>query len=227
MEYKYINEHNFPVLEITLNDGESFKLESGAMIAMTSCIKLEGKQNGTLMGALGKSLLGGENFFTTTAYSQNDGERLTLAPKGFGSIKHLKLDGNTNWYLEDGMFLASSASVCYDVKRQKGLTNSLLGGNGGFFILKTRGSGDLFVESYGSIIEIELDGSKSITIDNNHLIGWQETVEHKMIMASGAFGFKTGEGLAIELSGYGKILVQSRQPEAFARTIVPFMPTQR
>ncbi len=227
MEYKIINESAFPIVEVTMGAGEQFKLETGSMLSMSSGITLEGKRNGSLFGALGKAMLGGENFFVTTANSQAPNQKLTVAPKGFGSIRHIMLDGNRNWYLEDGVFLASDSSIDINVMRQKGVSSPLFGGTGGFFVLKTTGAGNLFVESFGSIIELDITPDNPITVDNNHVIGWEETVHHEITMASGTFGFKTGEGLAIKLSGQGKVLIQTRQPEAFTQLMLPYIPQQR
>ncbi len=222
-----IEESQFPVLDIELEKGEKVKLESGAMVMQTSNIKLEGKVNGGgVLKAFSKSVLGGENFFTTTAEAFSDKQVITLAPRGLGTIYHIKLEG-IDWYLEDGVFLASSATVEYSVKSQRGLGNSLFAGTGGFFILKTEGQGDLFVESFGSIREIEIVEGEELIIDNDHIIGWEETVNHKIEVASGTFGFKTGEGLVTRLSGKGKVLLQSRQGQAFAQKIIPFIPRQR
>lgn len=227
MEYKILNESNFPVVEVSMQAGDAFRLETGSMLSMTDQIALEGKRNGSLFGALGKAMLGGENFFLTTAKSSGADQKLTVAPKGFGTIRHIQLDGNRNWFLEDGVFLASDSSVEINVIRQRGISSPLLGGTGGFFVLKTAGAGNLFVESFGSIIELEITPDKPITVDNNHVIGWEETVHHEIVMASGVFGFKTGEGLAIKLSGSGKVLIQTRQPEAFTQLMLPYIPQQR
>lgn len=223
MEYNIINENDFPILEVTMEKDSEFKLETGAMLSMTNDIALEGKRNGSLLGALGKVFAGGENFFITTAKSSNDGEKINVAPKGFGSIKHIELDGNVNWYLEDGKFLASDPTVDIEVKRQKGVLTGLVGGTGGFFVLKTAGAGNLFIESFGSIIEVEVTPDKPITVDNSHVIGWEETVHHEIKMASGVFGFKTGEGLVIKLSGTGKVLIQSREIGNFAGLVSPYL----
>lgn len=227
MQYNIINESNFPIVEVTMQNGEEFKLETGSMLSMSNSVVLEGKRNGSLFGALGKAMLGGENFFVTTAKSSAPNQKLTVAPKGFGSIRHIKLDGSRNWFLEDGVFLASDSSVDIDVIRQKGISSPLFGGTGGFFVLKTSGVGNLFVESFGSIIELDITPDSPITVDNNHVIGWEETVHHEITMASGVFGFKTGEGLAIKLSGSGKVLIQTRQPEAFTQLMLPYIPQQR
>lgn len=227
MEYKIINESNFPIVEVTMEAGEEFKLETGSMLSMTNNVTIEGKRNGSLLGALGKSVLGGENFFVTTAKSTAANQKLNVAPKGMGSIRHIELDGSCDWYLEDGAFLASDSSVDINVVRQKGIGTSLLGGNGGFFVLKTSGVGNLFVESFGSIVEVDVTPENPITVDNSHVVGWQATVGHEMIMASGTLGFKTGEGLAIRLSGNGKVLIQTRQPQSFVQRILPYIPKQR
>lgn len=227
MEYNIVNEDNYPVVAVDMDAGESFKLETGAMLSMTNGISLEGKRNGSFLGALGKSMLGGENFFVTTAHSNSNNQQLVLAPKSFGCIKHIELDGRTDWYLEDGVFLASDHTVDYEMIRQRGVSTSLFAGTGGFFILKTKGAGNLFIEAVGSLIEIEVTPDKPITVDNNHVVGWESTVNHEITVASGTFGFKTGEGLAIKLSGHGKVIIQTRQAEAFAKTIIPFIPQQR
>lgn len=227
MEYKIVNEDNFPIVEVTMEAGEEFKLETGSMLSMTNNITIEGKRNGSLLGALGKSMLGGENFFVTTAKSTAPNQKLTVAPKGMGSIRHIELDGSCNWYLEDGAFLASDSSIDINVERQKGIGTSLLGGTGGFFVLKTSGQGNLFVETFGSLVEIEVTPDNPITVDNSHVVGWQDTVHHEIGVASGTLGFKTGEGLAIKLSGAGKVLVQTRQPQSFVQRILPYIPKQR
>ncbi|MFV0288455.1 MAG: TIGR00266 family protein [Mycoplasmatales bacterium] len=226
MNFK-IEESQYPVLIVELNQNEALKLETGAMVSKTAGIDLSGKMNGGgFFQAVSKSLLGGENFFATTATAQANNQNIILAPKGLGSIYHIKLTGK-QWYLEDGAFLASSPTVEYDTVIQQGLGNVLFGRTGGLFILKTRGVGELFVESFGTIKEITLEQGQEYVVDNSHLVAWEETVQHKIEVASGVFGYKTGEGLVTRLSGEGKILIQTRNIESFAKIITPFMPTQR
>lgn len=223
MEFKFINKDNNPILHADLKRGEHIKLESGAMLYKTSGVELKGKTNGGVFKALGKSMFGGESFFTTEATALDDRQSIALAPRGIGDIYQISLTG-TNWYLEDGAFLASSPSVNYGMSRQKGLGNAVFGGTGGFFILKTEGQGELFVESFGSIVEVELDGTQEYEIDNGHVIAWEETLNHTITRASGVFGFKTGEGLVIRFSGRGKILLQTRQVQSLAQKLIPFLP---
>ncbi len=225
MNIEIINKKNYPIVEVTMNQGEKFKLESGAMLYKSPEIVLSAKTNGGIFRAAKKSLIGGENFFATTAESTGNNAVIGIAPKGLGDLFHIKLEG-TNWYLEDGVFLASSDTVEYNVVRNKNLGSALFGGSGGFFLLKTSGTGDILVEAFGSIIEKELV-NEEFYIDNYHVIGWEETLTHSISVSSGVFGYKTGEGLVTKLSGTGKVLLQTRQPEAFVDRILSFIPHQK
>ena len=52
------------------------------------------------------------------------------------------------------------------------------------------------------------------------------TFKNPVTVASGTFGFKTGEGLVNKFRGKGKILIQSRNVEALAQSIIPFIPSK-
>ncbi|KSU30243.1 hypothetical protein N42_0035 [Lactococcus lactis subsp. lactis] len=51
-------------------------------------------------------------------------------------------------------------------------------------------------------------------------------MSYSIEVASGTFGFKTGEGLVNKFRGKGKILIQSRNVEALAQSIIPFIPSK-
>lgn len=213
------------LVEITLEQGQQVKLETGAMVYKDTSISLEGKTNGGFFQAMGKSLLAGENFFTTTATATSHG-KIALAPRGFGNIGHYNT-ASGNWYITDGAFLACDMTVDYSTTRQKGMSKGLLGATGGFFILKTSGIGDFLVNGFGDLVEIELDGSKPFQVDTGHVVCWEESLDYKIEVASGFFGFKTGEGLLNTFTGVGKVVIQTRQIEGFAEMMIPFMPQQR
>lgn len=215
-----------PLITVNLSQGESIKMESGAMVYKSVSVELTGKANGGFFSAVGKSLLGGENFFTTTATAQDNNAVLAIAPRGIGNVEKLVV-GDSHWFLNDGTFLASSSTVNYGVVRQKNLANALFANTGGFFILKTEGSGEILLNGFGDIIQIELDGNNELQIDNGHVVAWEESLSYNISRASGMFGFKTGEGFLNTFSGKGKILIQTRQLGAFAESLIPFMPTQR
>ena len=130
------------------------------------------------------------------------------------------------WRLQDGAYLASESTVDYKSKSQ-GLGKALFGGTGGFFIIETSGRGTMLVNAFGALIEFELDGSEELIIDNGHLVCWQDTLDYKMEVASGMFGFKTGEGLVCKFSGRGKVVLQTRNLSNFAGALSPFFPSSK
>lgn len=214
------------LVEFKLEKGEKIRLERGSMVYKDTSIKLEGKMNGGLFSAVGKAFLGGESFFTSIATAESVG-KIAVAPKGFGNIKILNVSSEKQWYINDGAFLACNISVDYTSIRQKRVLNSLIGGTGGFFILKSKGEGELLVNGFGDLIEIELDGSKSFQIDNGHVVCWEETLEYEMEIASGIFGFKTGEGLVNTFNGKGKIIIQTRNIQSFVDILIDYIPSPK
>ena len=109
------------------------------------------------------------------------------------------------------------------MQRQK-LEGALLGGTGGLFVMETSGEGLMLINGYGDLVEITMDGSQDFVVDNEHVLAWSKSLDYHIEFASGTFGFKTGEGVVNHFSGQGKIIIQSRNIEAFANLIAPFIP---
>jgi len=230
MQYKMTENTVFPLVEVDLRTGESIQLESGAMVYHNGEINLEGKMNsngksglGGAIRALGRSMSSGESFFITKASGLTDTAKVALAPATPGAIKELQV-GSEHWRLNTGAFLACDASVSYNMKRQK-LSGAIFGGTGGLFVMETSGSGSLLINSYGDIVEIHLDGTKPFVVDNQHVVAWSESLDYNIKVASGIFGFTTGEGVVNEFHGTGTIMIQTRNIEGLAGLISPFVST--
>lgn len=223
MKIVQTNSTSASLVEFQLEKNESIRLEPGCMVYKDSCIALEGKVNGGIFSAIGKAFFGGESFFTSVAKAKSAG-RIAVAPKGFGNIKVLNVSSGKQWYINDGAFLACNISVDYISTRQKRVLNSILGGTGGFFILKSKGEGELLVNGFGDLIEIELDGDKAFQIDNGHVVCWEETLDYSLEIASGLFGFKSGEGLLNTFKGKGKVIIQTRNIQSFVDILVDYIP---
>lgn len=228
MKYSITKDSVFPLVEVDLNLGESIQLESGSMVYHNGEVTLEGKMNSNGQGgfggairALGRSMSSGESFFITKATGQTNTAVIALAPSTPGSIQMLNV-GEEHWRLNTGSFLACDSSVTYNMKRQK-LSGAIFGGTGGFFVMETAGSGALLITSYGDIQEIHLDGTKPFIVDNQHVVAWSESLDYSIKVASGIFGFKTGEGLVNEFHGVGTIMIQTRNIEGLAGLISPFI----
>jgi len=229
MNYKLTQSTAFPMVEVTLSRGEEIQIERGGMVYHSGDVTLEGKMNsnsggmGGFIKALGRSMVSGESFFITRAKGLNDGAKIALAPGAPGAIRELRL-GTQQWRIRDQAFLACDGGVSYEMKRQS-FGKALFGGTGGFFVMETRGTGSMLVSSYGDIIELNMDGAKPLVVDNTHVVAWSTTLDYEIKVASGTFGFTTGEGLVNEFHGAGSVLIQTRNVEALAGILRPFFPS--
>lgn len=192
MNYEIRNKGAFSLLDIKLDTNETVRLETGSVVYHNGRVEITGKRNGGFMQALGKSLLGGENFFLTTAKGLASDAMVSVAPAAPGDIKIIQ-NGDIDWYLNDGAFLACDETVTYDMQSQ-GFSKAMFSQTGGFFIMKTSGHGELAVASFGDIIEIELNNEEFV-VDNGHLLAWQDTISYTNEMAGNSMmtAFKTGE----------------------------------
>ena len=229
MNYELSESTFAPIAKVTLQRGEQLRIEPGAMVYEIGEIELEGQMNtngkkglGGALSALGRSVTSGESFFISTATAHSANAMIAIAPAVPGKIFALDV-GSEHWRLNTGAFLASEENVNYQMKRQK-LSGALLGGTGGFFVMETTGSGQILVSAFGDVEKIELDGSAPVIIDNQHVIAWTSSLDYNIKVASGTFGFKTGEGVVNEFHGRGSVYIQTRNLESFASHINTFIP---
>lgn len=229
MNYSITKSTAFPLVEVNLAQGEEIQIERGAMVYHNGDVSLEGKMNsgssglGGIVKALGRSMVSGESFFITRARGNRPGAVIALAPGFPGAIRELQV-GAQQWRIIDQAFLACDSGVTYDMKRQS-FGKALFGGTGGFFVMESRGTGSMLVASYGDIVEIKLEGGSPFVVDNTHVVAWSTSLDYEIRVASGTFGFKTGEGLVNEFHGSGSILIQTRNISSLASMLQPFMPS--
>lgn len=229
MIYNIKGDSDCPLLEVSLNRGETIVMERGSMVYMQN-VTLEGKVNskgsgfGALLGAIGRSMTSGESMFITHATGENDNGRIGIAPAVSGKITHLSVGGSRQYRLNTGAFVCCDSSVTYEMRSQS-VGKALFGGTGGFFIMETTGEGDLFVSSYGDLLELEVTYDNPLTIDNEHVVAWDSSLDYSIQVASGTFGFTSGEGLVNRFTGNGKVLIQTRNIHSLATALIPYMPT--
>jgi len=227
MNYRLTQGTAFQMAEITLAMGEEIQIERGCMVYHSGDVTLEGKMNSNSSGlggfvkAIGRSMVSGESFFMTRAKGMRDGAVIAIAPSVPGVIRELQL-GAEQYRINDGAFLACDGNVSYEIKTQS-LGKAMFGGTGGLFIMETRGNGSMLVNSYGDLQEIRMDGTKSYVVDNTHVVAWSTTLDYGIKVASGTFGFTTGEGLVNEFRGAGTVLIQTRNIKSLAEVLIPFL----
>ena len=219
MEYRILYQDTFPMIECYLSSGESIKAESGAMVGMDNTLDIEGKLEKGLMGGLTRMLAGEKIFFQNIKASRGAGKVL-LAPTTLGSVLDYQLDGMNDLIVQKDGYLASEHSVDVSTKTQN-LAQGLFSGEG-FFILKVSGRGTVFLNSYGSIHEIDLQAGQEYIVDNQHLVAWSSSTDYKIEKASSSgwiSSLTSGEGLVCRFRGPGKVFIQTRNPSSFARWV--------
>ena len=222
VDYEFLYRGSFTMLKVRLKPGEMIKAESGAMVAMSSTVDVEGKMEGGLFGGLGRMLSGEKFFFQTLAARRGPGEIL-LSPAALGDLGFIQMEGIPYIVQKDGFFAASN-EVAISTTMQN-LTKGLFSGEG-FFVIKASGRGALFVSSYGAVHPIDLLPGQDFIIDNAHLVAWPENVNYRIEKASSGWfsSITSGEGLVCRFTGPGRVFIQSRNPQSFGQWIKQFLP---
>jgi uncharacterized protein (TIGR00266 family) len=225
-EHEFLYRGAFTMLKVNLNANEILKAESGAMVAMSETIDVEGKMEGGVLGGLGRMLTGEKFFFQKLVASRGAGEVL-LAPSTPGDLMAIDITPSTPYIVQKDGFLAGSDSLEISTKMQN-LTKGLFSGEG-FFVINVSGSGTLFVSSFGAIHEVDIPAGESLIIDNAHLVAWPANVEYNIEKASSGWvsSFTSGEMLVCRFRGPGKVFIQSRNPQGFGDWIQRVLPKKR
>jgi uncharacterized protein (TIGR00266 family) len=213
-----------PFLHVSLARGEKIYCESDAMVMMEAALDLKGKMSGGIGAALMRRFANGESFFQQHIEAvRGDGDCL-LSPTLPGAMRVVDV-GARQYMLSDGAFVAASAGVELKVRTQS-LGNALFADSGGFFITETAGSGQVVVSGFGSMSELEVQPGNDVVIDNSHVVCWDSALHYEISVTTGGGGGggflgnlinsqTSGEGMVLRFSGQGKILVCSRNREAF------------
>ena len=224
MKYEILYPEAFPVVKFSLERGERIKAESDAMIAMGANIDVEGKMEGGLLSGLARRVLSGESMFFQELIARRGAGEVLIGHQLPGGILDLDLDGSYGLIVQKDGYLASTDGIQVETKMQN-LTRGLFSGEG-FFVLNVRGRGTVFISSYGVIHPINLEDGEEVIIDNGHLVAWPDYMDYKIEKASSGWisSFTSGEMLVCRFRGPGIVLIQTRNPDAFAgwiRSMVP------
>ena len=216
MDHSIDGNPDYGHLTVRLNPGESFIAEGGSMAWMSADTEVKARLLGGFLRALVRKVAGGESLFVGE-YSHPSGGEVTFSPAAPGTISHRRLSGDS-LLLTGGSFMACSPGV--NLATKFGGLRSMFSGEG-MFLIECSGFGDLFFNTYGALIEREVNGS--FTVDTGHVVAWEPSLDYSI---RGMGGLKStllsGEGLAMRFSGSGKIYLQTRTMESLAGWLTPF-----
>jgi uncharacterized protein (TIGR00266 family) len=221
---------SFAWLKVRLAPGEVLQAEAGAMVRQTSDLQMDTRLNAgrnagfsarikAFFAAFARKLFGGETMFVNDFHGPHGGE-VVLAPSLSGQIMHQRLDGTRKLYIQCSAYLASTGTV--DTKLRFGGLKSLFGGEG-LVLQECSGNGDVWINSYGGITEVPINGS--FVVDTGHIVAFDSNLNFRIRSVSGGLKsfFFSGEGLVCEFSGEGRVWIQSRNLNALINWITPYL----
>lgn len=211
------------VAKLTLDLNETVTCEVGAMLVMSAGFSVQTsareRRGGGLWAGV-KRMVAGENFFLNHFTARGAEQTLIIGPTLAGDVVHRRLAAES-LIVQGSSWLASGPGVELDTTFP-GLSKALFSGEGVFW-LRVSGHGDVFLNSFGAIYEIEVDGS--YVVDSGHIVAFDDTLDFEVgkLGDSWLHTFLSGEGLVCHFRGQGRLYCQSHSPPSFGRTLGPML----
>lgn len=215
----------YGVARLTLAPNEPVRVESGAMMAMSTGVVLQSKAEGGIMRSLKRAALGGESFFVSTYTAPASGGFVDIAARLPGDITSHEVAPGHALFVQKGSWLGNEVNVTIDT--QWGGFKNLFGGEGGF-IIRAEGQGIVVFACYGALEVWNLEAGQAITIDTGHMVAYEDSVQMAIRKASGGGlvqSMKSGEGYVFDFSGPGRVWTQTRNPTELIGWIQSFVGT--
>jgi len=214
-----------PILEVSLQQGESVVTPHGELAWMTTSIQMSQTMNaggggGGLMGGL-KRMMGGGGLFLT----RYDGPgSISFAAKVPGHIVPVDISGGHSYLVHRHGWLCSTPGITPSVALQQSFRGGLYGGEG-FVLQKLDGDGRAWVELGGEVTSYELPPGQTVLVHPGHIGMFQATVQFSITRMRGIqnmmFG---GDGLhLVALTGPGRVWLQSMPISMLAHALAPYL----
>lgn len=226
MQYKIIGQ-TVPVVEVTLNKGETVYTQTGGMSYQTEGIAMKTNTRGGIMKGIGR-MFSGEALFMANYIAERDGAMVAFGTTVPGNIIPVDLSQMPNGItVQKGSFLCAEDGVETSVAFSKKFSAGLFGGEG-FILQKVKGKGMLFLEVDGDPIEKELMPGEILKVDTGNVVAFEQSISYEVEMLKGIGNiFLGGEGLFLtKLVGPGKVILQSQNFNDFVGRITPYIPNK-
>lgn len=218
-DFEYTLEHkpDFCYLTVKIPANQTLKVEASSMATMDTNMAMKTKLRGGF-----KRLLTGESIFINEFTAEGGEAEIGIAPSSFGDMEHVYLEGDTI-YLQGSAFVASGMNIQVESKWQ-GLIKGFFSGER-MFLIRCHGTGDLWFNSFGGIIEVDIDGE--YVIDTGHIVAFTHGLEYNIAKVGNYKSlFFSGEGLVCRFRGQGKAWIQTRKVPALISWVNPFRPSK-
>lgn len=216
--YEFHCRPDFGFVTVKIPANQTLKVEASAMATMDTNVVMKTK----LKGGFGRFLTG-ESLFINEFTAENGPGEIGIAPGPPGDIDHVYLD-NEVLYLQNSAFVASGTGVNLETKWQ-GFVKGFFSGES-LFLIRASGKGDLFFNTYGAMIKMEVKGE--YVVDTGHIVAFTDGLQYEVSRVGGYKSlFLSGEGLVCRFRGQGTLWIQTRQVPSFAHWLFPFRPEKK
>lgn len=213
-----------PVVECTLEAGESIVCESGAMSWMTGNMQMETSGGG--IGKMFSKAMSGENMFQNRYTAQGSQGSIAFASSFPGDIIAVDIRPGQEIICQKSAFLAATPGVELSIFFQKKVGTGFFGGEG-FIMQKLSGNGTAFLEIDGSVVTKELAAGEQLTIDTGYLAIMDGTCSMQVVTVKGLKNkLLGGEGFFnTVVTGPGRVSLQTMPCYQVASVLRPFLPS--
>jgi uncharacterized protein (AIM24 family) len=221
-----------PVLEVTLQQGESVVSTHGELSWMTPNIQLSqhtttgGPGGGGFMQGL-KRVMGGGGLFLTQYEAVSGAGMITFAAKLPGHIMPVDIDGGQAFFVHRHGWLCGTPGITASIGLQQTFRGGLWGGDG-FILQKLEGQGRAWIELSGELIHYTLGPGQTLMVHPGHVGMFEGSVQFTITrvpgianLAFGADGFHL-----VALTGPGQIWLQSMPLSVLAQGLEPYLARQ-
>lgn len=214
-----------PVVECTLEAGESIICEGGSMSWMSANMQMETSGGG--IGKMFSKAISGEKLFHNKYTAMGSSGIIAFASSFPGNILAVEIAPGKEIVCQKSAFLAATPGVDVSIFFQKKLGSGFFGGEG-FIMQKISGQGIVFLEIDGYVETKELAPGEQIVIDTGYLAMMSATCSMDVQMVKGVKNvFLGGEGLFnTVVTGPGTISLQTMPAYQVANSIRPYIPTR-
>lgn len=217
LKYSIEGKPDFSFLNVEVPANQTLKVEASAMATMDTNLKMKTKMKGGF-----SRFLTGESLFINEFTAEGGPGRIGIAPGCPGDMEHVYLEGDTI-FLQNRAYVASHPDIAVESKWQGFMKGFFSGEN--LFLIRCSGRGDLWFNTFGALIEIDVSGS--YVVDTGHIVAFTEGLDYRVESVGGYKSlFLSGEGLVCRFSGKGKVWIQTRKAAAFVGWVHPFRPVK-
>ncbi|MBR4728416.1 MAG: TIGR00266 family protein [Clostridia bacterium] len=197
-----------PVVECTLEAGESLKCEGGSMSWMTANMKMQTSGGG--IGKMFSKALSGEKLFQNIYTAEGGRGQIAFAATFPGNIIAVEIAPGKEVICQKSAFLASTTGVDISIFFQRKLGAGFFGGEG-FIMQRLSGTGLAFLELDGSVETKFLQQGEQIIVDTGYLAMMDATCSMDIKSVGGVKNVLVGgEGLFnTVVNGPGKVVLQT------------------